>query len=198
MIFFSFFFQQKIISIHWSIVRVNRLSAIMWNGVFNYNMWNVVVIHGIVTLSFFPMWWNGPLQIAPDFFRRSFTPAIFNRGEINLGKNWGQDLEIYVCLVKLVLFKILKTTSRCCHLNENRGCKRKPGTESVLEKTTALRGIFCKQGWYSVVRHFQLTSIKGYFRFYIQMIVNPAKYMEPHLRTYNFHCTEIKQHLNSE
>ena len=30
------------------------------------------------------------------------------------------------------------------------------------------------------------------------MIVNLAKYMEPHLRTYNFHCTEIKQHLNSE
>lgn len=41
-------------SINWSIVRVNRLSAITWNGAFNYNMWNVVVIHGIVTLSFFP------------------------------------------------------------------------------------------------------------------------------------------------
>lgn len=66
------------------------------------------------------------------------------------------------------------------------------------EKTTALRGIFCKQGWYSVARHFQLTSIKGYFRYYIQMIVNPAKYMEPHLRTYNFNYTEIKLHLNSE
>lgn len=50
-----FFPQQKIISIHWSIFRVNRLSAIMWNGVFNYNMWNVVVKkNGIVTLSFFP------------------------------------------------------------------------------------------------------------------------------------------------
>lgn len=52
-----FFFSppDKIISIHWSIVRVNRRSAIMWNGVFNYNMWNVVVINGIVTLNFFSL-----------------------------------------------------------------------------------------------------------------------------------------------
>lgn len=42
----------------------------------------------------------------------------------------------------------------------------------------------------------QLTSIKGQFN--IQMIVNLAKYMEPHLRTNNFQSTEIKQHLNSE
>lgn len=74
-----FFFQHKIISIHWSIVRVNRLSAIMWNGVFNYNMWNVVVINGIVTLSFFPKWWYRLLQIAPSrltlIFKWSFTLA---------------------------------------------------------------------------------------------------------------------------
>lgn len=48
-----FFFQHKI-SIPWSICQNEQTVSYNVEWCFNYNMWNVVVIHGIVTLSFFP------------------------------------------------------------------------------------------------------------------------------------------------
>lgn len=51
-LFFSFFSNRKF-QLVGAFVR-NRLSAIIWNGVFNYDTWNVVVRNGIVTLSLFP------------------------------------------------------------------------------------------------------------------------------------------------
>jgi len=108
--------------------------------------------------------------------------------QMHRGKNW--DLANFKFVwSNSFSSKFLNNNKQIWPLKENRGFKRKPGTDFFFfffGENNRFRGIFCKQGWYSVVRHFQLTSIKGYFRFYIQMIVNLAKNTWNHIYAHTF------------